>query len=85
MRYRLRTLLIVLAVGPMLGALCFREIERAIEERRRQDALSKLGKAAYLRYSFEVTYPDEPPIGGPPTEEEWEAMKRNRQTVSPLP
>jgi len=36
MRYRLRTLLIVLAVGPFVGALVYWQVERAIQARRKK-------------------------------------------------
>jgi hypothetical protein len=35
-RYRLRTLLILMAIGPILGAFVYRQVERAIEARRQR-------------------------------------------------
>jgi hypothetical protein len=37
MRYRLRTLLIMLAVGPMVGAWGYREFERAVKARKHHE------------------------------------------------
>jgi len=42
MRFRLRTLLIVLAVGPIVGAWGFRAVEEHLRYRRMRDELSKI-------------------------------------------
>ena len=44
MRYRLRTLLIVLALGPIVGAWGFRAVEEHVRYRRTRDMRDELSK-----------------------------------------
>jgi hypothetical protein len=73
MQYRLRTLLILLAVGPVALAASYWAVKDWQARRAEAEA-----KAA-------LQLIDEPPLMSLPTETEYEAMIRKRDAVSAMP
>lgn len=69
MRFHLRTLLILLAVGPMAGAWGYWQVERYLERQRRTEAwIDVTGPGSVKAFSTHCTFPEE-----------------DDQTVAPLP